>query len=181
LLIVDPTLPESVNRRRRFWIAVPLGVIILLCAGGLLVPAVLFLQATEDAGNGGTTPVEAVDVYLLELPDDDDLGLRRVLAADHRDQLLDQRRSIRDAMKGTDPPVSKLGWSDFDVDERGDDATVTVPVSGTWWPTDGHGPSWRSAAYPWRFETHRDRDGWRIRSVDAPAWCGTYVRADVCR
>jgi hypothetical protein len=56
---------------------------------------------------------------------------------------------------------------------------VTTDVSATWWGTDGHAFAYSSTAHTWRFKTRED-NGWQVVSVDAPQWCGGYVRLDAC-
>jgi hypothetical protein len=58
-------------------------------------------------------------------------------------------------------------------------AAVTTEVAATWWGNDGQG-GYTSDQYIWRLQTRED-NGWQIVVVDAPTWCGGYVRLDACK
>jgi hypothetical protein len=156
--------------------------VVLCCAGVVAVPVVWLARQTIAADEGETTPAAAVNVYLLQLDSGEELGLRRVLAGERRDELLDQWRAIRRDIERTDPRPSKLeNGPRYDVDEdQGDgQARVAVDVRGVWW--QGNGLAVTGTTHPWRFELRRDSGGWRVWSVEPHPWCGGHVRADACR
>ena len=155
-------------------------MIAFLCGGlGVAVPAVLLLDYTERQGDPPATPTEAADLYLLQLDQGEEIGLRRALADSQRDELVEQWGDLKAMVERTDPAPDKLEWSTFDVDGQGDGkAVVTVPVHATWWGE--RGMSMVGEAHPWRFLMHREDGGWRITAVEPYTWCGGHVRADAC-
>jgi hypothetical protein len=83
-------------------------------------------------------------------------------------------------MKATNPPPFRLDYGSLTVGPIvNGHAEVTTDVSATWWGTGGSTGRYKSDAYTWRFQTHED-NGWQVSVVDAPIWCGGYVRADAC-
>ncbi|GGQ44135.1 hypothetical protein GCM10010166_10810 [Couchioplanes caeruleus subsp. azureus] len=54
-----------------------------------------------------------------------------------------------------------------------------MDVTATWWPTDGQGISYNSKTLTWRLQTRKGK-GSRVTDVEAPKWCGGYVRLDAC-
>ncbi|MEU3114256.1 hypothetical protein ABZ652_09240 [Micromonospora chalcea] len=117
-------------------------------------------------------------VYLLRLSSGEDLGLRRVLAADRRDELVREWRAYRARMSRSASPPNKLESGPLQVDHvRSGVALVVTEVYAVWW----HGQlSQSSRRHPWRFEVREDWGGWRVWAVEAPAWCGDYIRLDRC-
>lgn len=110
----------------------------------------------------------------------DEIGLSRALAKDQRKQLLKQWRSLRTEIARTDPPPSNLVWSSFDREDQGDDrVTVTVPIVVEWQEASGQG--YKSEAYSWTFEVHREDGGWRLAAVKPHPWCGGYIVQSRCR
>jgi hypothetical protein len=74
------------------WPWVLLSLIVMACTGALAVPAAWAVRVQVEAERGERAPDAAVAVYLLRLRSGDDGGLRRVLAADRRDELVRQWR-----------------------------------------------------------------------------------------
>jgi hypothetical protein len=181
---------ERRTRRIRQW-AIPkrwcvfvLVPLVIFCAGGVVagVPVLWVLRITLEASRGAPSPDAAVNSYLMALSYDNDEGLVVVLDNHHQDELLRQWRAYRNAMKHTDPAPSKLEIGPLTLSNTTKDhATVTADVAATWWNTDTNGrqDGYRSSAHTWRFTTHED-NGWLIDSVQAPAWCGTYVVMTRC-
>ncbi|GAB1695141.1 hypothetical protein [Krasilnikovia sp. M28-CT-15] len=163
---------------RRRWLVLVLLPTLLICGASIVgVPLALLTRATIAASRGAPSPDAAANIYLMALGYDNDAGLLPVLDDEPQDELLTQWRTYRDAMRGTDPPPAKLDFSSLTVGPIADGvAEVTVDVSAHW---QGAGQSYRSQAYTWRFQTRED-NGWQIVAVEAPAWCGGYVRADAC-
>jgi hypothetical protein len=160
---------------------VVLAVVGVLCGGVVAVPVVWVVRGTIAAGQGEATPDAAVNVYLLQTSAGEEIGLRRVLAPGRRDDLLRQWRAYRADMTRSTPP-DKLSTAGIDISHQGDDrAAASMTVRGTWWSAGGGGTSMVSGGAVWRFEVRRDRGGWRVWSADLPAWCGTYVRVELCR
>ena len=94
-----------------------------LCAGlGVAVPAALFLDYTDRQGDPPATPTEAADLYLIQLDQGEEIGLRRALASGRRDELLDQWRELKATVERSEPP-DKLEWSAFDIQDQGDGKT----------------------------------------------------------
>jgi hypothetical protein len=166
------------TQRRRLVVAV-LGMVAFLCLGlGVAVPAALLLDLTDRQGDPPATPTEAADLYLVQLDQGEEIGLRRALADDRRDELVEQWRELKATIERTDPAPDKLDWSTFDVEDQGDDTSaVAVPVQATWW---NNGMSMVGTEHTWRFSVHREDGGWRITKVEPFAWCGGHVRADAC-
>lgn len=150
-------------------------VLVLCCCGGVAgVPVAWFFRQTVEAGKGAPDPAAAADSYLLALGYDNQDGLLPLLDKAHRQDLLRQWRDFRAAMDRTTPRPSRLDYGPLtsSLDGRGL-VHVTAAVSVTWWGTDGGSSGgFRSQQHDWSFQT-RDDNGWRIVSVDQPAWCGT--------
>lgn len=162
------------------WLWVILSTVLVLCADAVAVPVGWFVYQTYQAGEGEADPEAAVTVYVLKLAAGEELGVSRVLAGDRRDELLEQWRDYRDEMERGDPP-SKFEITEQATERQGDDrAAVTVHIGPVWFYTDGSTLALHGTAYPWQFEVRRERRGWRLWSVEAPAWCGVYLRADAC-
>lgn len=107
-------------------------------------------------------------------------GLLPILDNDHQNDLLAGWRAYRKALDDTSPSPSKLDYGPLTVGPVLDGhAQVTVDVSATWWGTNGRALAYSSEKYTWRFQTHED-NGWQVAAVEAPAWCGGYVRQDAC-
>ncbi|WP_433298989.1 hypothetical protein ACQP2F_45005 [Actinoplanes sp. CA-030573] len=154
---------------------------LLCCGGGVVgVPVAWVLRETIEASKGAPSPDAAADEYLSALSYANDQGLLPVLDNDHQDTLLAGWRAYRKAMDGTTPKPSKLEYGSLTVGPVVDGrAEVTTDVSATWWGTEGGGGGYRSQARTWRFQTRED-NGWQVVAVDAPTWCGGYVRLDAC-
>lgn len=165
--------------QRRRWAVAVMAMVGFLCAGlGVAVPVALFLDFTDRQGDPPATPTEAADLYLIQLDQGEEIGLRRALAGSRRDELLDQWRELKATIERSDPP-DKLEWSAFNIEDQGDDKTaVTVPVQAVWWGE--RGMSMVGTEHPWRFSMQREDNGWRITHVEPFAWCGGHVRADAC-
>ncbi|MFU8871036.1 hypothetical protein [Micromonospora sp. SL4-19] len=107
-----------------------------------------------------------------------EIGLSRVLAARHHDELLRQWRQYRGEMQRGKVPSKLETVGPIDVEDQGDDrATVTAQVHPIWWNEQ---INLSGTAHPWRFETRRDAGGWRVWAADLPPWCGVHVRPDTC-
>jgi hypothetical protein len=155
---------------------------LLVCCGGTVVgvPVAWVLRMTIEAGRGAPSPDAAANDYLMALGYANEEGLLAVLDNDHQGELLDQWRAYRDAMKGTDPPPSRLDFGTLTVGPIVDGrADVSTDVQATWWGTNGGGTAYNSESLTWRFKTRED-NGWQVAAVEPPAWCGGYVRADAC-
>ncbi|MEU7902184.1 hypothetical protein [Actinoplanes sp. NPDC049118] len=170
----------SVRRRWTIFVLLPT---LLICCGGTVagVPVAWVLGETIKAGRGATSPDAAANDYLMALSYDNEDGLLAILDDDHQDELLAQWHAYRDTMAATDPPPSHLDFGSLIVGPRIDArAEVTTEVSATWWSTHGGSAGgYRSDAYTWRFQTRED-NGWQVSAVEAPTWCGGYVRVDAC-
>ncbi|XVU25625.1 hypothetical protein ACQPZJ_00755 [Actinoplanes sp. CA-054009] len=165
---------------RRRWALAILLMVSFLCSGLLAVPVVAFLEHTDDQGDAFGTATEAVDSYLLQLNAGEEIGLRRGLAEDHRDDLMSQWRSILGDMRRTDPLPSRLTWERFDTLREGrNEVEISVPVSGVWWGE--RGVSSHSEEHAWVFVVDREDGGWRVESVRPYAWCGGHVLIERCR
>jgi hypothetical protein len=83
-------------------------------------------------------------------------------------------------MDGTTPPP-KLEYGSLTVGRPVVDgrAEVTTDVSATWWGAGEGAGGYRSQTRSWRFQTRED-NGWQVMAVDAPTWCGGYIRLDAC-
>ncbi|HET6483664.1 MAG TPA: hypothetical protein VFG35_26990, partial [Actinoplanes sp.] len=107
-------------------------------------------------------------------------GLLPLLDNDHQGELVAEWRAYQQAMKSTTPAPSKLDFGTLSVGPVvGGRAEVTTRVAATWWGTGGRGLGYSSTEQVWRFQTRED-DGWQVVAVDAPEWCGVYVRLDAC-
>jgi hypothetical protein len=138
------------------------------------------LRKTIEAGKGAPTPDAAADEYLMGLSYGTEDGLLPMLDHGHQDELLAEWRQYRHAMDQTTPKPSRLDYGSLTVGPINDGrAGVAVDVYATWWGTDGGASGYSSQKRTWRFQA-RDDDGWRLVAVDAPAWCGGYVRIDAC-
>ncbi|WP_405100743.1 hypothetical protein [Micromonospora sp. NBC_01412] len=160
------------------WPWVLLSFVVLACTGALAVPAAWAVRAQVEAERGEQAPDAAVAVYLLRLSSGDDGGLRRVLAADRRDDLVGQWRAYRVEMSRSANPPSKLESGPLQVDHvRGGVVLVVTEVHAVWWQDR---VSLVGSRHPWRFEVRKDYGGWRVWTVEAPAWCGGYIRTSHC-
>ncbi|WP_213457269.1 nuclear transport factor 2 family protein [Rhizomonospora bruguierae] len=131
-------------------------------------------------GRGQPSPDAAANLYVLQLSAAEEIGLSGVLTGERRDDLRAQWRAYRAEMTRAELP-DKLEIKRIDVEQQADDrATVTVHVFGTWWTSETGAGILNSPAYPWHFDTRREAGGWRIWAVEAPAWCGTYLREGAC-
>ena len=169
----------SVVRR---WLTFVLLPLTLFCSGGTMIgaPIAWVFRQTVEASRGAPSPDAAADEYLMALGYNTDEGLLPILDNDRQDDLLSEWRSYRRAMDNTSPPPSRLDFGALAVGPIADGrAEVSTEVSATWWGTDGHALAYSSEKRTWRFETRED-NGWQVVSVEAPAWCGGYVRLDAC-
>ena len=170
----------SVRRRWTVFVLLPT---LLICGGGTVagVPVAWVFGETIKASRGAPSPDAAADDYLMALSYDNEDGLLAVLDNDNQDTLLAQWHAYRDAMKATNPPPSRLNFGSLIIGPRANSHTeVTTDVSATWWSADGGRTSgYKSTAYTWRFQTLED-NGWQVSAVEAPTWCGGYVRVDAC-
>jgi hypothetical protein len=169
----------SVLRR---WTILVLLPTLLICGGGTVagVPAAWVFGETIKASRGAPSPDAAANEYLMALSYDNEDGLLAILDNDHQLALLTQWHTYRDTMKATDPPPSRLDFGSLSVGPNANArAEVMTDVSATWWSTGGGTGGYRSAAYTWRFQTRED-NGWQVSAVEAPTWCGGYVRAAAC-
>ncbi|WP_246608155.1 hypothetical protein [Paractinoplanes toevensis] len=169
----------SVPRRWATFVLLPT---LLFCCGGTVVgvPAAWVLRQTMEASRGAPSPDAAADSYLMALGYNTEDGLLPILDNDHQDDLLAEWRAYRKAMDNTSPAPSRLDFGALAVGQVVDGrAEVTTEVSATWWGTDGRAIAYSSEEYTWRFKTRED-NGWQVVSVEAPTWCGGYVRLDAC-
>lgn len=169
----------SVGRR---WLTFVLLPSLLFCCCGTVVgvPLAWVLHETIEASRGAPSPDAAANEYLMALGYNNEEGLLAILDNDHQDRLLAQWHSYRTAMSGTTPPPSRLDFSVLAVGAIVDGrAAVSTDISATWWGTDGRALSYRSGERTWRFQTLED-NGWQVTAVEAPTWCGGYVRQDAC-
>jgi hypothetical protein len=108
-------------------------------------------------------------------------GLLPILDDEHQGELLAGWRAYRRAMDSTAAGPSRLDYGTLSVGPVTDGrAQVTVDVAVTWWGTDGRAAGYSSDEQTWRFLTRED-NGWHVAAVDAPTWCGGYVRVDACK
>jgi hypothetical protein len=169
----------SVRRRWTVFVLLPT---LLICGGGTVagVPVAWVFGETIKASRGAPSPDAAADAYLMALSYDNEDGLLAILDNDHQEALLTQWHAYRDTMNATDPPPSRLDFGSLIVGPRASArAEVTTDVSATWWKTGDGTSGYQSPAYKWRFQTRED-NGWQVSAVEAPTWCGGYVRADAC-
>ncbi|GID98020.1 hypothetical protein ACFQFC_15835 [Amorphoplanes digitatis] len=167
----------------RRWATFVLLPTLVFCCGGTVVgvPVVWAIRETVEASRGAPSPDAAANEYLMALGYDTEDGLLPVLDDDHQDELVAEWRAYRKAMDSTNPPPARLDFGALAVGPLDDgQAAVTADVSATWWDTGGPATSYRSKAFTWRFRARED-DGWQVVSVEAPAWCGGYVRQDACQ
>jgi len=169
---------------RRRWVAFVLApLLILCCCGGVVgVPVLWMIRETVKAGRGAPAPDAAASGYLTALGYGQEQGLLPLLDDDRQDELLAQWRAYRAAMDATKPGgPARFDFGSLTVGpvDRGR-AEVSTDVAATWWGTGGSALSYRSQEFPWRFQTRQTRGGWVISAVQAPAWCGGYVRLDAC-
>ena len=180
--IVLHMVPRSTHQPRRWLLVLLIGVLVVCVGAPVASVIVWFGRGTLAAAQGQPSPSAAVNVFMLAVSNGEEIGLRSALAEEHRDELVDRWRRIRADVARTDPPPSKVETAAINVDAHSDEvAHVVADVQAIWWPRDGSGLSMHGDARPWRFETRRDRGGWRVWSIDAPPWCGGHVRADACR
>ncbi|WP_189208195.1 hypothetical protein, partial [Couchioplanes azureus] len=153
---------------------------VLVCCGGTVVavPVAWVWRVTAEASRGAVSPDVAASQYLQALSYGAEEGLINVLDDEREDELVAGWRAYRDAMKSSD--AVRLSFGTLTVRELEEGRVeVAVDVQAVWWGSGGSALSYQSTVHPWRFET-RDDDGWQIVAVEAPAWCGVYVRADAC-
>lgn len=166
---------EATSKR---WPWVLLSLVVLACSGVLAVPAAWAVKIQVQADSGEPAPDAAVAVYLLRLSSGDSSGLRRVLAAERRDDLFDQWGAYRAEMLRSGNPPSKLESGPLQVNHVRDGAAlVATEVHAVWWQDR---LSLVGDRHAWRFEVRKDWGGWRVWKVEAPAWCGVYIRASRC-
>lgn len=169
----------SVGRR---WVVFVLLPVLVICCGGTLIGAPLawLLRETVEASKGAPSPDAAANEYLMDLSSNTEAGLLPVLDDDHQGALLAQWRAYRKAMDSSAPPPSRLSFGTLTVGPvvRGQ-ADVATDVVAIWWPTDGRALDFRSEQHTWRFQTRED-NGWQVIAVEAPVWCGGYVRLNAC-
>ncbi|MFC7529112.1 hypothetical protein [Actinoplanes sp. GCM10030250] len=169
--------------RRRWLTFVLLPLMVAGCCGGVVgVPALVFLQATVDAGKGSASPEAAANEYLLTISYDTDEGLLPLLDDEHQEELLEQRAGYLSAMKATDPPPVRISWSGYEVRRLTEKhAEVNTDVRGNWSFTSKTGrlQRYNSEAHPWLITAVED-DGWRVTAVEPHPWCGGYVASDRC-
>jgi hypothetical protein len=138
-------------------------------------------RETIEASRGAPTPDAAADDYLMALSYNNEDGLLPILDNGHQDALLAGWRAYRRAMDTTTPRPSRLDYGGLTVGPVVDGrAEVTTEVAATWWGGDGHATGYTSDQFVWRFQTRED-NGWQVVSVEAPTWCGGYVRLDACK
>ncbi|MFJ6200218.1 hypothetical protein [Micromonospora sp. NPDC092111] len=166
---------EATSKR---WPWVLLSLVVMACSGALAVPVAWAVKIQVQAESGEPAPDAAVAVYLLRLSNGNDAGLRRVLAADRRDDLADQWRAYRAEMSRSGNPPSKLESGPLRVSQVRDGvALVATEVHAVWWQDQ---LSLTGSRHAWRFEVREDWGGWRVWRVEAPAWCDGYIRAGRC-
>lgn len=176
---VDRLSTWSVRRRWATFVLLPT---LLVCCGGMVVgvPVAWVLRQTIEASRGAPSPDAAANGYLMALGYNNEDGLLPILDNDVQDRLLTGWRAYRKAMDNTNPPPARLDFGALTLGRIvGGRAQVAVDVSATWWATDGHALAYSSEKHTWRFQT-RDDNGWQVTAVDAPSWCGGYVRLDAC-
>ncbi|WBC12792.1 hypothetical protein O7600_16540 [Micromonospora sp. WMMA1998] len=156
-----------------------LALVVISCAGLVAVPASWAVRKQLQAERGEATPEAAARVWLLKLSAGEEVGLSRVLAGARHDELRQQWRDYRAEMTGTGREPSKLeSVGPSAIEHQGADrASVTDQVRAVWW---NDAQILAGTAHPWRWELRKDRGGWRVWSVELPAWCGVHVRANLC-
>ena len=86
------------------------------CGGSIIaLPVQWALTQTIEASRGAPSPDAAANEYLMSLSYNDEEGPVNVLDDDHQDELLDQWRRYRDAMRATDPPPAQLDYGALTV------------------------------------------------------------------
>lgn len=167
---------------RRRWVAFVLVPIMVMCCGGTVVglPLAWLFRVTIEASRGAPSPDAAADDYLMALSYSNQDGLLPVLDKSRQDALLAGWRAYRKAMDTTRPPPSRLDYAGLTVGPIvNGTAEVTTQVAATWWGAGGQG-GYSSDEHTWRFQTRQD-NGWQVVVVEAPTWCGGYVRLDACK
>ncbi len=76
---------------------------------GVVRPVAWFLDHADRQGDPPATPIEAVDLYLIQLDQGEEIGLRRALAGSQRDELVAQWRELKATMECTNPAGGQAG------------------------------------------------------------------------
>ena len=104
------------STRRRWAVFVLVPALLIGCGGSIIaLPVQWALTQTIEASRGAPSPDAAANEYLMSLSYNDEEGPVNVLDNDHQDELLDQWRRYRDAMRATDPPPAQLDYGALTV------------------------------------------------------------------
>jgi hypothetical protein len=138
----------------RLWLAMGLGIIALLCVGGVGVFVSLYDSATAIKRSA---PDAVVDNFLgayLVNRDDDEAALYRCKAGGDFSQLEAYRTDIATREKNFSVGIM-VSWTSFTVATSGERGTVTTDLTKA--TADGT----ERITKPWQF-TVVDQDGWRV-------------------
>lgn len=159
-----------------------------LVAAAVAVPVSLVVLVSAAADKGAGCARCAADDWLFYLgplwrDDDGTIRVSKDLHPDHRQELLDLRRSW---LATVDADMAGRGMSapEFESapqDQESRDAhtvTVVVQVAAVYHTSSATGGpmSTTSSRHRWTFTVHDGPRGWRITAVTMPPWCGTYSR-----
>ncbi len=185
-----PRPPRRPRRPRWPWVVSMVWVLALLCGG---VPTVWvgvpIVRDTLRAGEGASSPFSALLQWFLTFDNDDSDGerladravvaLQRAKVAKARADFLASKRDdlarhpevtgASITLSGPQPGMPpEAGYAD-----RGTTANVLMYVDVSFYyrdmpPLMGSG----SGGLPWRAVAHKQRDGWRLYSIDITPYCG---------
>jgi hypothetical protein len=157
-MAAPPVAPQRAgtprNRRKRLWLAMGLGIVALLCLGGVGVVVSLYDGATEIKRSA---PDAVVDNFLgayLVNRDDKEAALYRCKNGGDFDQIEAYRTDIMAREKNFSVGIS-VSWTSLTVATNGDHGTVTTDL------TKGTADGSERVTKPWQF-TVVDQDGWRV-------------------
>ncbi len=173
------------QQQKRHWPWTVGALALSLCLGIIALPVSWAARLTLDADQGEIAPEAAVEMYLGRLVSGDRIGLPRVLDNGLHGAQFSQWEKIRADMERSRTP-NKLETGAYEVqyhDEKR--ATVIANVRAVFWNLDpnrksGEPVSLTGSAHEWRWETI-ERNGWRITKAVIPEWCGTHIKATLCK
>jgi hypothetical protein len=144
--------PKRPNRRLRLWLAMGLGLLVLLCAGGIGVFVSLYDGATAIKR---TAPDAVVDNFLgayLVNRDDNEASLYQCKAGGDFAAIQAYRADITTREKASTVGI-RVSWGSLAVAVSGDRGTVTTDLTKV--AGDEH------LTKTWQFAVV-DQDGWRV-------------------
>jgi hypothetical protein len=150
------------------------------------------LRETLDAGKGANTPMEALVQFAFTFEDSDgDFLAPRYVVKSRRDAVLKvraafiaERRAFQSAH--SDQPAGELrvagpqpGDPPENFGDLGADRTDVLAYYQWLYPLKGDGGllGASTGGLPWKAHVVRERDGWRLWSLELPHWCGVKGQA----